>query len=469
MDTQGFVPLVKRWGWLLGLAALVAGVVGFGLASTSAPTYSAEVRLLVGPVSADYSTLRASGELGRTYAELARSRPVLQDAIDKVGVKTTALDLQELVKASSNEITRIVAVAVEQGDRRTAAELANALADRVKRLTAETPTEDEETLTEFEAQAEIEGLDVETRESVAAAARRTLARSAAGRVTVVDPAEPPADPIAPNVKLITLFGAIAGFLIAGLLVMVRETSSQGMASERSLSALDDPAFLGTIDARTLGAAGELAAERDDGVAAAGYRSVATKIGFLEDQPPVRSLLVLDSGDGSSSAAAAANLAAVLAQADRHVVLIDADTSKRGATNLLGLDGQPGYGELLESIRHAPLNGQYDQLRVERGEHFDVVPSGSIPDVGLLDVERGRRLLDGIEGQADLVVVTAPPIHVSPSALVWARVADGTVLVVDGGNTSQERLQEVVRSLSFVGANVVGTVFGKARNLLRGRS
>lgn len=466
MDTPGFFPLVKRWGWLLGLAAVVAGVAAFSLASLSAPTYSAEVRLLVGPVSADYSTLRASGELGRTYAELATSRPALEAAIKQARVKLTPLELEEAIAASSNEITRIVVISVENGDPIAAATLANALGDRVRRVTSETPPEDERIITEFEGQAEIEGLPTTTRERVAQAARRTLTRSTAGRVSVIDPAEPADDPTAPNVKLIALFGAIAGFLIAALLVLVKETTSQGMASERSLAALEDPAFLGSIEARARGAAGELAAENDDGAAAADYRSLATKIGFLDNEPPVRSLLVLDSGDGSSSATAAANLAAVLAQSNRHVVLVDANTSERGATSLLGLEGQPGYGELLESIRHAPLNGKFNQLRIERGEHFDVVPRGSVADVGLLDVERGRRLLDGIESQADFVVVTAPPIHVSPSALVWARVAEGTVLVVDAGDTSQERLNEVVRSLGFVGANVVGTVLGKARGLIK---
>jgi capsular polysaccharide biosynthesis protein len=465
LQAQGFLPLVKKWGLLLALAAVVAGVAAFALASRSAPTYSAEVKLLVGPVSADYSLLRASGELGRTYAELSTSRPVIQAAAKKAGVQATPLELQESITASSNEITRIVAIAVQHSNAKTAADLANALGDRVRRITAATPAEDEEILSEFEAQVEVEALAPAARERVTEAARRTLALSSAGRLTVVDPAEPSIEPIAPNVKLITLFGAVAGLLLAGVLILVRETTSLGMASERSLAARETPAFIGAVDARAKIAAGELAAEQDGTNVAADYRTVATKIGFLEDDPPVRTLLVLDSGDGSSGAATAANLAAVLSRADRQVVLVDANASKRSATSLLGLEGQPGYGELLESIRHAPLNGQLEELKVARTERFEVVPSGSVADGGLLDVDRAQRLMDGFQSRADFVVVTAPPIHVSPSALVWARVAEGTVLVVDGGQTPQERLDEVVRSLSFVGANVIGTVLGKARGPL----
>jgi capsular polysaccharide biosynthesis protein len=461
LNEIGFIPLVKRWWWLLALGVVVGGAAGYLGAQRMAPTYQADVKLLVGPVSADYGTLRASGELGRTYAELASSRPVLQKAIKNAKVKTTPIDLQPLVLASSNEITRVVVIGVQQGDPATAARLANALGEELIRLTSKTQAEDEEILGEFETQAEIETLSPTAREAAIVAARRTIALSPAGRLAIVDAAEPPTAPIAPNASLITIFGAIAALLVVGIVVVLKESSSQRTASERTLAQLDEPVFLGAVQASGRRSQGLAVEQRPTSPAAEGYRAIAAKVGFLDDQPVLRTLVII--GDGSSGGVVAANLAAVLAEAHHSVLLVDADQAKEGASALLGLEGQPGYGELLETSRNAELNGQVDALLVARADGFGVLPKGIAPGTGLLDVDRAQRVLARLQEDADIIVVSAPSIHRSPAALVWSQITDGTVLVVDEGRTPDDRVTEAIRSLSgFSNANLVGTILRRSR-------
>src|SRR5205814_8424394 len=80
MTGPGLLLLARRWWWLVGAAALAAAAVMLLVASSAPKTYQAETKLLVGPVSADFDTLHASGELGKTYAELATNRPLLDAA-----------------------------------------------------------------------------------------------------------------------------------------------------------------------------------------------------------------------------------------------------------------------------------------------------------------------------------------------------------------------------------------------------
>ena len=72
MEVQGFIPLLRRWWWLLVLGTVVAGVVSYAITTRIDPTYEAEVGLLTGPISTDEGTVRASGALA---ASLARRRP----------------------------------------------------------------------------------------------------------------------------------------------------------------------------------------------------------------------------------------------------------------------------------------------------------------------------------------------------------------------------------------------------------
>jgi Mrp family chromosome partitioning ATPase len=89
-----------------------------------------------------------------------------------------------------------------------------------------------------------------------------------------------------------------------------------------------------------------------------------------------------------------------------------------------------------------------------------LPRGSDEEAGVLESERAKRLLRRLGGRYNNVIIAAAPLQLSPSALIWAGVADGTVLMVDDKRTTEEDLSEALRNLRFVGASVLGTVVGK---------
>jgi succinoglycan biosynthesis transport protein ExoP len=463
MDSKSLLPLLRRWWRLLLVGAVVGGAAGYFVASRSAPTYESDVKMIVGPINTDYDTLRAAGELGRSYAELAVSKPVLAFAIKKTGARTTptAMLKENAVRTTSNDITRIVQVTVQYGDPKTAADLANALASRVQRLAARSPDQFTSTARTLMEQPEIARLSRDDQDRVSAAAGRVLDVSVGGLVTIVDPAEVPDEAVAPRVKLITVMAAFMGLLAMALFLLVRESSAQSIADERSLVELDEPAYLGAI-AAPLGRRGvrtPLAVEGGPSASVDAYRAVATKMGLFDRPPRVRSLLVLDTANGGRAGAAAANLAGVLADAGRKVLLLDANATGGGATAALNLEGRPGYGELLAGLRGGDLNGHLDEMKVAHAD-FEVLPRGVDAGEQMIDADRAQRLLDELTEDVDMVVISGAPIERSPAALVWSRVSDGVVLVVDDGRTSEDRVKDTLRSLRFSGANTLGTVLGR---------
>jgi succinoglycan biosynthesis transport protein ExoP len=466
VDNITLMPLIRRWWWALLLAALLAGFAANAAASRSTPTYAAEVRMLVGPISAEFGTLRAAGELGRTYSELAASLPVLREAAKSSGVELTDTELRKAVQATSNEISRLVTVSVQYEDPKRAADFANAIAARLRQLTQRAPEQETEAIDELMRQDEVEGLTEREQDGLHDAALRVFGQGLSGRVSVIDPAEAIADPVAPRVTLITLLAAIAGMIAAGVAILLKESGAKNVADERSLAELGDPPFFGTMAASRRGDGGLVVEAMPRSRSAEGYRVLAAKVGFLGSQPPLRSLLVLDPGDGRGSGVVAANLAAVLTEAGHSVLLVDADPDKGAVTRLFGLEGQPGYTEMLSDIEHTALNGKLDQLRVARTEDLDVLPHGNGGAHVLVDVQRAELLLDRLLADHDFVIVSTPPIQRSPAALMWGRITDGALIVVGEGRTGSEAVQDTVKSMSMVDANVLGTVYGSAKRVRR---
>ena len=208
----GLLPLARRRWRLIAAATVVCALVGLIVALTIPKTYEARTNLLVGPVNADYGTLQAAGQLGRTYAELARSEKLVGSAARAAGVKLSPPEAAKQVASTSNEITRVVDIRVRNENPRTAARMANAIAAGLIELRRNLPPQDSEPVDELMREGELVRLTAAQRADVRHAAERVLARTNAGLLQVVDGADVPATPVSPRLGLIVLLAALAGGL-----------------------------------------------------------------------------------------------------------------------------------------------------------------------------------------------------------------------------------------------------------------
>ena len=467
MDNTNLLGMLRQWWLWLLCGVVIGGGAGALISSSATPTYSADVKLLVGPIGSDFDDmLRASGQLARTYAELATSRRVLSHAIEETGVRTTALELQEdeAVKAQSNDITRIVTIDVELDNALNSARLANAIARRIGALAALTPRQETSSMRQLLTQDEISQLSGPDQDAVGEAVRRVLGTSSlSGRVEIIQPAEVPPEPVSPNTILITVLAALMGMLAVAILIVLRESLRRGISDERTLGALESPPFLGTVEVPvTRAGAAQLAVEGESDFTVEAYRALAAKLGFLDNHIRVRTLLVVDAAGGRQAGTVAANLAALLADTQRSVLLVDANELSGSATAALRLEGKPGYGELTHGLRDTTLFTAIEHACVDQFPTLAVIPRGATPVADRLDEDFVERILLRLRTEADIIIISGAPVDQSPAALFWGRAADGTLMVVEAGQTSLERVQDALRSLNLGSGAVVGTVLGRRR-------
>jgi len=472
MDNTNLLTMLRQWWLWLLCGAVIGGGAGAMISSAATRTYSADVKFLVGPISADFDDmLRASGQLARTYAELATSRRVLNHAIKETSLRSTAIELQEdeVVRAQSNDITRVVTVEVELEDALAAARLANAIARRIGELAAVTPRQETSAMQRLLTQDEISQLSGPDQDAVAEAVRRVLGTSSlSGRVEIIQPAETPLEPVSPNTILITVLAALMGMLAVAILIVLRESLRRGISDERTVGALEAAPFLGTVEVPvSRDGAPPLAVEGESDSKVEAYRALAAKIGFLDNRMPVKTLLVVDAADGKQAGIVAANLAALLADTQRSVLLVDTNEFAGRATSALKLQGEPGYGELTTGLRDTTLFTTIEYSRVDQFPTLAVMPRGATPVTDRIDEDFVERILLRFRAEADIIIITGAPVHQSPGALFWGRSADGTLMVVEAGGTNLDRVQEGLRSLDFAGAKVVGTALGRHRRVRGG--
>jgi capsular polysaccharide biosynthesis protein len=401
----GFLLLVRRWRWMLVAATVAAAFAGYVTATSHAPEYEAHVTLLVGPITGESDTLRAAGQLAETYAALATSRPQLEETGRRLHLRDVGVGMS----ASASPVTRLLTVRVRQRDAVLGARIANAHAETLVELAAEP--------------------------------QRGIG---SGRLKIVEPAVPGLEPIGPPALAIALLAGFAGLIGALLLAFLMDRWGETVKSIDDLEAVTGVACVGSLSRPALrGRADRPVVERDPRSRAAGeYRLLAAKV----DATGRRSLLILAlDGDGGLMAA---NLAAALAAGGSDVALVDVGGRETPAAARVAANGTGANGN-----GHAPPEPAAVRV-LER------------PEIGERRRMSAEAALEGLEGEADVVVLHAPALQRSPRALAWARAADGTLLVAQRDRTVTRDLRATVETLHLVRANLLGTVLAEPPPLKR---
>lgn len=436
MERTAYLDLLRRWRWTLLLAAWVAGLVSFVAISQVPPTYEARARLLVGGVTPDIDTVRAAGQAALTFSELATAGSELQAVIEDLGLDMTPEQLRNDLSVTATEATRIVSIRASANNADDAANIANALADRV--------------------------VDMGT----------TGVIRPEGNVQIFDRAVPPADPVAPNVSLVVLLAAAAGVLGAGLIAAGVEYFSHSVKSLGDLVEVTGTPALGEVNVNhgyQPTAAQPLVVEaRPDSDTAFGYQLIARRLPIGEhDQGRARSILVVGSQVGEGSGEFAANLAASIARTGRTVTLIDADDVESIVTTMFVPSWRSGMRELLGMAPEAAAaEDVLDSVSVRRHQPIELIPIGMNASP-MVREDSAAAILRTLSGQRDVVIVSGAALHQSATSLMWARLTDATIVVARADATRVENLEYAIDSLVSVDARVIGSVL-LVRHRIRSR-
>ncbi|MGQ9814850.1 MAG: CpsD/CapB family tyrosine-protein kinase [Candidatus Roseilinea sp.] len=193
--------------------------------------------------------------------------------------------------------------------------------------------------------------------------------------------------------------------------------------------------------------------RPQSPAAEAYRTLRANLHFAALDAPFKSLVVTAPSSLEDKTTAAANLGVVLAQAEKRVVLVDADLRQPRLHTLFGLDNTAG---LLDALNAAQL----DQIVQPTGvDGLSVLSSGKLPVVpsDALSSSRMTRLIQQLETLADMVIFDTPPVLAVSDAALLASQVGGALLVIDAGKTRREQAQAAKDVLERARARLLGAV------------
>lgn len=185
-----------------------------------------------------------------------------------------------------------------------------------------------------------------------------------------------------------------------------------------------------------------------------YRAFRTSL-LLSSAERLHSILVTSSVPREGKSTTAVNLAIVLAQMGKPVVVVDADLRKPRIRSIL-TGSNVGRG-LVDFLAHqATADEIVDRSRVP---NLSFIGSGPIPPnpAELLASPRMKELLEDLSRHFEYVIIDSPPLMAVTDAIILGNQVDGVILCVHGGRTPRELVQRASTRLRQAGGRALGTL------------
>jgi len=197
----------------------------------------------------------------------------------------------------------------------------------------------------------------------------------------------------------------------------------------------------------------------EGPAAEAFRLLGMRLRHLRQDRPLKKVLITGTVPQEGKSTVSVNLACTLALGTRSkVLLIEGDMRRPSFSQILGIGKNPGLSECLQDKQTLLKSIYYLE-----GAGVWVLPAGSTPGNAMELLQSGKisSLMSQLAEWFEWVIIDSPPVLPLADTSVWARLADGVLLVARQGATEKRRLQ---RGLDAIPPNkLLGAVLNCSQN------
>ena len=504
VELRQYVAIVlKRW-WVIALTLVVALALGYGYTQRQPRIYEATASILVGQsiqaTDVNRAEIQVSEQLAETYAALARREPVLQGAVEELGLDVNWQSLRGRVSAKIVPGTQLVEVTVAATSPEEARLIANEVARQLvllsptnlqnqeslqsvafinQRLAAlQAKIEDgQQRLEELEA-TDVSGLsadevtqlekEIVTIQNLISDWDQTYAqllafvegKQSANYLKIIEEAQGSRKPKSPNARLNMMVSVVIGLALGLALVFILEHLDDTVKATDDMGQMFGLIPLGVVrKSKDKGYAKALITSQDrfspDSEA---YRMIRSNIQFMSVDGPGKSILVTSAVRSEGKSRIVANLGVVMAQAGLKTVIVDTDLRRPVQQEIFDLPNQNGLTELLRK----PHLAAGDFLANTHVPGLQVLTSGVLPPnpSELVGSQRMQQVMAELAQTADMVIYDSPPVVIVADAAILAKQVAGVVLVVEVDKTRRDVVNQAIFNLKQAEANMYGVVLNR---------
>ena len=286
-----------------------------------------------------------------------------------------------------------------------------------------------------------------------------------GNVRIVDTAVEPIEPIKPKKLQILILSIFLGGFLGTLLALLRNMLRSGVKDSTQIeNELDLPVYA-TVPRSPVQESRIkllkkkknipiLAVKNSDDIAIESLRSMRTAIHFALSSAKNNIIMVSGPAPEVGKSFISTNLATILAQSQKRVLIIDADLRRGYLHKYFNQQAQPGLADY--------LNGQTELSQVIKTTEvsgLDVIARGKSPanPSELLSTTQFSAMLNQLSEQYDHILIDTPPILAVTDGIIISQHAGVNLVIARYAKTQMKELELTINRFEQAGVKVNGII------------
>ncbi|WP_411687232.1 polysaccharide biosynthesis tyrosine autokinase [Acinetobacter indicus] len=286
-----------------------------------------------------------------------------------------------------------------------------------------------------------------------------------GNVRIVDTAVEPIEPIKPKKLLILILSIFLGGFLGTLLALLRNMLRSGVKDSTQIeNELDLPVYA-TVPRSPVQESRIkllkkkknipiLAVKNSDDIAIESLRSMRTAIHFSLSSAKNNIIMVSGPAPEVGKSFISTNLATILAQSQKRVLIIDADLRRGYLHKYFNQQAQLGLADY--------LNGQTELSQVIKATEvsgLDVIARGKSPanPSELLSTTQFSAMLNQLSEQYDHILIDTPPILAVTDGIIISQHAGVNLVIARYAKTQMKELELTINRFEQAGVKVNGII------------
>jgi capsular exopolysaccharide synthesis family protein len=275
-------------------------------------------------------------------------------------------------------------------------------------------------------------------------------------VRLLDRAIVPQSPVWPERNKVALVGLLVGLALGAGYVLLRDYFANTIKDAEDVERFLHLELLAAVPKHTKESA-PLATEA--------YQTLRTALLFARKDERGQILLVSGTAPGEGKTTTVLNLAKLLAVSGENTVVIDCDLRRAALHNRLGVAREPGLTDFF--VKQRELSSL---IQPTRTKNLFVLAAGPLPPnpPAILARENVTDMLDQLRERFRWIIVDSPPLASVTDALLLARHADSTVLVIQHDKVDKRVVKRSLLALRKATNSVLGAVLNGVDMKSRGQ-
>lgn len=192
------------------------------------------------------------------------------------------------------------------------------------------------------------------------------------------------------------------------------------------------------------------------IIAESYRKLAANIEFANIDKNISTIMMTSSLADEGKTTTICNLAYVMADANKQILILDLDLRKPSVHKQFGISNNLGVVDILMN------KDDYKRYIHNVSKNLDIITTGKIPTnpSEIINSKAIKELVKELAKNYDYILFDTPPIALVSDPITISTYSDAVILTIAYAETEKEIARKSLNSLKHVNANIIGTILNK---------